>query len=135
MNQINVIIEKTNTGYSAYSPDITGCIATGENVSEVKEQFSGALEFHRDGIKEDGETLPEALQSEYTLNFTIDLPTFFAWMHGVMTKTGIANIADMNRDLVNHYANGRRKPSQKQLFKIETALHKLGHDLLGVQLG
>ncbi len=135
MNQINVIIEKTNTGYSAYSPDVPGCIATGENVSEIKEQFAGALEFHIEGIKEDGETMAEALQGEYTLYFTIDLPTFFSWMDGVMTKTGIANIAEMNRDLINHYANGRRTPSQKQLFKIETALHKLGHDLLGVQLG
>jgi len=77
------------------------------------------------------QTLPEALQGEYRLNFTIDLPTFFEWMDGVMTKTGIANIAGMNRDLVNYYANGRRKPGQKQLFKIETALHKLGHDLPG----
>lgn len=134
MNQINVILEKTNTGYSAYSSDVPGCVSTGDTMDRVKEQFSEALKFHREGMQEDGEIMPETLQGEYTLNFTIDLPTFFDWMSGVMSKTGIANIAGLNRDLVNHYANGHRKPSQKQLLKIENALHKLGHDLLGVQL-
>jgi predicted RNase H-like HicB family nuclease len=134
MNQVVVILEKTNTGYSGYSPDVPGCVATGKTVSEVKALFVEALEFHREGLIEDGESLPEVLQGEYTLVFKIDIPTFFEWMAGVMTKTGIANITGLNRDLVNHYANGRRKPSQKQLLKIERAMHNLGRDLMGVHL-
>ena len=129
MNQISVVLEKTNTGYSAYSPDVPGCIATGKTVNLVKKEFAEALEFHIKGITEDGDPLPDALQGEYMLSFKTDIQTFFAWMNGVMTKTGVANIAGLNRDLVNHYANGRRKPSQKQLIKIETALQDFGREM------
>jgi predicted RNase H-like HicB family nuclease len=134
MEQITVILEKTNAGYSAYSPDVDGCVAFGENISEVKQEYTDALEFHKEGLLEDNELIPECLKGEYNLLFKIDIPTFFEWMNGIMSKTGIANIAGLNRDLVNHYANGQKKPGTKQLLKIENAIHKLGQDLLGVQL-
>ena len=44
-----VIIERTDTGYSAYSPDIDGCIATGETKDEVEKNMKEAIEFHLEG--------------------------------------------------------------------------------------
>lgn len=54
-----VIIEKTKTGYSAYSPDLDGCIATGKNKVEVEQFMKEAISFHISGLKEEGHEIPE----------------------------------------------------------------------------
>ena len=43
-----IVIERTATGYSAYSPDVPGCIATGESREEVEREMKGAISFHLD---------------------------------------------------------------------------------------
>ena len=53
-----IIIESTGTGYSAYSPDLPGCIATGGTQEEVERNMQGAVEFHLEGLREEGYTIP-----------------------------------------------------------------------------
>ncbi len=54
------VIEKTRTGYSAFVPDLPGCIATGDSKSEVENELKGAIRFHIDGLIEDGLPIPQA---------------------------------------------------------------------------
>ncbi len=54
-----VIYEKTQTGYSAYVPDLPGCAAAGSNLAEVAELIRGAIEMHIEGMREDGDPVPE----------------------------------------------------------------------------
>ena len=54
-----IVIEKTSTGYSAYSPDLPGCIATGETQEEVQREMKSAIAFHLDGLREEGMDIPE----------------------------------------------------------------------------
>ena len=54
-----VIYEKTGTGYSAYAPDLPGCISTGRTLEETERNMSEAIAFHLDGMREDGEPIPE----------------------------------------------------------------------------
>jgi len=54
-----VIIEKINNNYSAYLPDISGCIATGKTIEETKKNITAALTVHLDGLKKDGLPSPE----------------------------------------------------------------------------
>ena len=54
-----IVIEETATGYSAYSPDVPGCVATGGTRDEVEAQMKDAISFHLDGLKEEGISLPE----------------------------------------------------------------------------
>lgn len=54
-----VIIEKTDTGYSAYSPDITGCVSTGATRDEVERNMREAIEFHLEGLRKEGYEVPE----------------------------------------------------------------------------
>ncbi|MDJ0680689.1 MAG: type II toxin-antitoxin system HicB family antitoxin [Xenococcaceae cyanobacterium MO_167.B52] len=54
-----IIIEPTNTGYSAYSPDIEGCIATGSTKEEVTQNMKEAIDFHLEGLKLEGYEIPE----------------------------------------------------------------------------
>jgi predicted RNase H-like HicB family nuclease len=53
-----IVIEKTNTGYSAYVPDLPGCIATGDSKAEIEREMQSAIRFHIDGMKQDGLPVP-----------------------------------------------------------------------------
>ena len=55
-----VVFEKTETGYSAYVPDLPGCIAAGSTRIEVEKLIRGAIEMHLEGMREDGLPIPEA---------------------------------------------------------------------------
>jgi predicted RNase H-like HicB family nuclease len=59
MKEYAVIIEHAGTNYSAYSPDVLGCIATGDTIEETEQNFHDALQFHLDGLREDGLPIPE----------------------------------------------------------------------------
>jgi predicted RNase H-like HicB family nuclease len=58
-----IIIEKTDTGYSAYSPDLPGCVSVGETLDEIERNMQEAIEFHLEGLREDGHPVPEARSS------------------------------------------------------------------------
>lgn len=53
-----VVIEKTETNYSAYVPDLPGCVATGATIAEVEKEISEAIRFHIEGLNEDGLPIP-----------------------------------------------------------------------------
>ncbi|MCA1614522.1 MAG: type II toxin-antitoxin system HicB family antitoxin [Acidobacteria bacterium] len=54
-----MIIEQGERNYSAYLPDLPGCVATGETLEEVKERMSKAIDLHLRGMREDGLPVPE----------------------------------------------------------------------------
>jgi len=49
-----VVIEKAENNYSAYVPDLPGCVATGATVEELEKEIREAIEFHLEGMREDG---------------------------------------------------------------------------------
>ena len=53
-----VVIEPTATGFSAYLPDLPGCVATGATEQEVEHEMRGATEFHVEGLKLEGFPVP-----------------------------------------------------------------------------
>lgn len=53
-----IVIEKAGNNYSAYVPDLPGCVATGATVEEAEAQIREAIEFHLDGMREDGTEIP-----------------------------------------------------------------------------
>ena len=59
MQKYLVIIEKANGNYSAFSPDVPGCVATGPTREAAEHEMHGALQMHLEGLKEDGLPLPE----------------------------------------------------------------------------
>ena len=59
MRRYVVIIEKGETSYGAYVPDLPGCVAVGETPEEAETLIREAIEFHLDGMREDGLPIPE----------------------------------------------------------------------------
>jgi predicted RNase H-like HicB family nuclease len=58
-----IVIEQTKTGYSAYSPDLPGCIATGSTRAEIEQSMREAIEFHLEGLRAEHLEVPEPRSS------------------------------------------------------------------------
>jgi len=63
MKQFLVIVEKAEGNYSAYSPDLPGCVATGATREETEERIHEAIELHIEGLREDGFPIPQSRSS------------------------------------------------------------------------
>ena len=59
MSRYLIILEETGTGFSAYSPDLPGCAATGATREEVQREMHEAIEFHIEGLRLAGDPIPE----------------------------------------------------------------------------
>jgi len=53
-----VVIERAGSNYSAYVPDLPGCVATGATIKKVEKEIRTAIKFHLEGLKEDGQPVP-----------------------------------------------------------------------------
>jgi predicted RNase H-like HicB family nuclease len=54
-----VIVEKSRTGFSAYVPDLPGCVATGRTIEATEELIREGIAIHLEGMREDGDPIPE----------------------------------------------------------------------------
>ena len=59
MSKYTVFIEPTETGFSAYVPDLPGCVAAASTLEETRELIKEAIEFHIEGLRMNGDSVPE----------------------------------------------------------------------------
>lgn len=133
-HKIDVTICKTNTGFSAHIEEVLGVVTTGKTIDDIKKNMYEALEGHLTAMREDGDSIPEALQGDYELIFKMDVESLLDYYQGILTQSAIARITGINAKQLNHYATGESKPRPAQVRKIEAGLHKLGAELLQLQL-
>jgi predicted RNase H-like HicB family nuclease len=84
-----IVIEKSPRNYSAYAPDIPGCVATGKTLRELINNMADAIEFHFDGLREDGLPIPESTTIATTLH---------AHLSAIGSKSGKATAARMTEE-------------------------------------
>ena len=65
-----IVVEQTGTGYSAYSPDLDGCVATGKTREDAESQMREAIAFHLESMTRDGEPIPEP----HTYSACVEVP-------------------------------------------------------------
>ncbi len=58
-----IVIEKAESNYAAYVPDLPGCVATGQTIEETEKEIREAIDLHLRGMREDGLTIPEPSSS------------------------------------------------------------------------
>lgn len=134
MKPLTVIIEKTENNYSAYLQEVDGIIATGKNVEEIKAGIINSINVLIEDCKEFGGVIPAELKGDYELSFKMDVKSLLQFYSGIFTKAGLERITGINQKQLWHYASGMRNPRPEQTLKIETALHKLGEELLAINL-
>lgn len=134
MNKIVVIIEKSKSGFSAYLPDLQGCVSSSKTIDELKLNISEAIKFHLEGIAEDGLPIPEIFKGEYLLQYSFDLETFLNYYNHIFTRRALSKLTGINESLLSQYASGLKHPRPAQSKKIEVGLHQLANELLQVSL-
>lgn len=132
MKTVKIIIEKTADGYTAYAHNAAGIYGAGETPEEAKQSILESISL----LKElnEPEHIPAILRSHYTLSFQFDAESLLNYYKGIFTNAGLERLTGINQKQLQHYGSGLKKPRENQRRKIESALHKLGSELLSVHL-
>ncbi|MBL7112695.1 MAG: type II toxin-antitoxin system HicB family antitoxin [Bacteroidales bacterium] len=134
MEKVQVVIEKSESGFAAYIPVLPGCVATGRSFIDVQKGISDALVFHLEGLKKDQVEIPAIFSTNYMLQYSFDVETFLTYYNNIFTKRALSRITGINESLLSQYASGLKHPRKAQSKKIEKGLHQLAHELLQISL-
>ena len=117
--KIKVIVEKTNTGFSAYCESLS-VFTEAPSVNQLYDALIEALNFH---YEEEGITITKEV-----LNLHFDFRTFFQNYKAINARF-LAERIGMNQSLLAQYTSGVKTPSEKQLKKIVAGIHSIGEEL------
>jgi predicted RNase H-like HicB family nuclease len=122
--KIVMTVEKTNTGFSAFSADYP-IFTTGQSIPELINNTYEATEFYFE---------EEKVKVEMSdIGFEIDFKQFFKF-YKVLNAKFLAEKIGMNATLLSQYVSGTKKPSPKQTEKILNGIHQIGQELSGLNL-
>ena len=119
-----MILEKTETGFSAFSPDYP-VFTTGESMNEV---LHNSVEAFNLWLEEKSETIrPEQIKLE------LDFQQFFQFYNVINSKV-LAEKIGMNPTLLSQYVSGKKKPSEAQSRRIVSGINRIGKELSELKL-
>ncbi len=123
MKKIEMIVEKTKTGYSAYA-EKHSVYTVGKSLEELKENILEALNLHFETEKK--------IVTENNLKITLDLPQFFEF-YKVINAKALSERIGMNQSLLAQYIIGHKKPSAAQTQRILNGVQKIGRELAEIR--
>lgn len=132
MKILKIIIEKTKDHYSAYAENADGVYAAGNTPEEAKCSIMDAIELLKKYNEE--KNIPAILKGKYEIIYRFDTESLMQYYKGIFTQSAFERMTGINRKQMQHYSTGLKKPRPSQAKKIETALHKLGSELMAVEL-
>ncbi|MBR4734920.1 MAG: type II toxin-antitoxin system HicB family antitoxin [Bacteroidales bacterium] len=134
MRTLHAVIERAEHNYSAYVEEVNGVCGVGDTLDEVKQSLEEGLLVLKEDCLEFGYIVPEALVGDYKLVFRMDTKSFLQMYCKIFTKSALERLTGINQKQLWHYANGISTPRPAQVQKIERALHKLGEELISLEL-
>lgn len=126
MKTLKVQIAKVGNTYNAMVDGIDCLLVTGDTLDTIKENLIQSIEL----LKESSDTVPAELQGEYKIDFYLNLKSFLEFYSGVFSKSGLEHLTGINQKQLWHYASGNRKPRKEQRERFESAIHRLGEELI-----
>lgn len=126
MKNIKIVIEKSENFYWAFADNMQGITAGGETVQEVKNNILESIEIQKE--------LGNIPNEKYELSYKYDMESLLTYYKGILSNPAIEKITGINQKQIHHYASGLKKPRLEQRKKIEEGLHKLGKELLAIEL-
>jgi len=130
--EVIVRIGKTENNFAACVEGLDGFVCTADTLEELKEEVAKGINFHIEGLKEDGDPIPEQFTKGYNLVFKWSIESLLWYYKGVITLSALERITGINQDQLGHYAAGRSVPRKKQVEKIEKSLRHLGEELCSI---
>ena len=134
MHTLHATIESLEGGYSAYLNEVDGIVATGSSVSEIENNLLGAITDYVETCKRLDCGVPGELLGDYRVDFSMDVKSLLSIYSGIFSKAGLERLTGINQKQLWHYANGCSTPRRAQIQKIENGLHRLGRELLAINL-
>ena len=126
MKNVQIVIERSKDAFWAYAPKLEGVSGVGDTVQQAKQSALEGIQIQ----KELG-NIPDV---EYKATFKFDTESLLNYYKGIFTNAALEKLTGINQKQIQHYAAGLKKPRYAQTKKIEAALHKLGSELLAVEL-
>ncbi|TRZ65521.1 XRE family transcriptional regulator [bacterium] len=123
MKKIEMIVERTNTGYSVYAQNYP-VATTGKDLIELKSNMVEALNLY---FEENG-----PLITENDIKVTLDLAQFFEFYKVINAKAFSERIG-MNQSLLAQYISGKKKPSSSQTQRILKGVQQMGRELAEIR--
>ena len=125
---INVDWVPNNFGASPANEDIA-CVATGKTLEEVEKNIVEALEFHLDGMREDGEAIPEEFLGEWEPEFLLSTRAQLKYADNFITRKALARETGIAEQQLSHYANGQRHPRPAMQQRISDGIQAISRRL------
>ncbi len=129
VKRIRLVLEKTDTGYSAYSKELPGAVTAGETIEEISENFKEVIEMQADYLESKGK-VDEAIElRNAVVIYYLDLQTFFDY-YSLFNKSELAKYIGINPSLLRRISKkSNLELSEKKALQIRTGLHKLAAEL------
>lgn len=134
MEKVIVEVFYTGKNFSAHVPILPGCISTAESLDDIKHNIREAIELHIEGSLEDNDLIPVVFKGNYDLEFVLTTEALLEAYSGIFTKAALSRITGINERQLWHYAAGVRKPRKAQSKRIQEGIHRLGKELLSLQV-
>ena len=134
MEKVIIEIYHTGNNFCAHAPVLPGCVSTGKTLSEVKKNIKEAIDFHVESSLDNNEQIPDVFKEPYEVEFKISVEALLNAYSGIFTKAALSRITGINQRQLWHYAAGLRKPRPLQRRRIEEGLHRLGKELLEIEI-
>jgi hypothetical protein len=126
MRNIKIIIERSVDSYWAYAENVEGINGVGDTVEKAKDSALACIKIQQE--------LGNIPNRQLDIVFKFDTQSFLQYYKGIFTNAAFEKLTGINQKQIQHYASGHRKPRPAQAKKIESALHKLGQELMAVEL-
>ena len=126
MKIIRIVIERSNDCYWAYAENLAGVSGGGDTVEEAKKEALNALALQKE--------LGNIANREYEIRYKYDAESLLQYYKGILNNPAIERITGINQKLIHQYSTGKKKPRIAQRQKITEALHRLGREMLSVEL-
>lgn len=134
MQTVNVIVGKTQNNFSACVEGLDGFVCTASGFDALKKEVADGVNFHLEGLREDGDPIPAIFSDEFQFAFKWDVESLLYYYNGIFTQSALEKLTGINQRQLGHYATGRSKPRPQQIEKIQNALRNLGQELIDINL-
>ena len=127
MKNYKFVVERTQTGFSAFAEDENlPVFTTGKDFEEIKTNILEALNLYLEHAGKKTATAENIITK-------LDLPSFFEF-YSIINAKALSKLINMNESLLSQYVNGKKEPSEKQIQKILTGIKDLGKELMQLEI-